>query len=107
LLFAGAAAQRLLDPVGDRAYQQLRQLGFLDLFFHDLAQRRALEHVALERGRPGRVARAVDALQRGHQQLVLIGIGEQLDFVDGRHDAEHRTDVAATPSLNKGTFSDS
>ena len=74
-------------------HEDVGQLGLLDLGLHDLAQRRAVEGVGLERGGPGRVARAVDALQRGDQQLVLIGIGEQLDFVDGRHDAEHGTDA--------------
>ena len=53
-----------------------------------------VERVALERGGPGRVARAVDALERGDQQLVLVGIGEELDFVDGRHGAEHGSDAA-------------
>jgi hypothetical protein len=33
---------------------------------------------------------------------VLIGIGEQLDFVDGRHDAEHRTDGARPRSSHNG-----
>ena len=72
--------------------------GRFDLGLHDLAQRGAVEDVALERGGPRRVAGAVDALQRGDQQLVLVGVGEQLDFVDGGHDAEHGSDGADLPT---------
>ena len=90
----GPALQRLLDPVGDRAHEPVGQLGPLDLVLHDArAAARPSNTLRLERGGPRRVARAVDALERGDQQLVLVGVGEELDFVDGRHDAEHGTDA--------------
>ena len=55
----------------------------------------------LERGGAGRIARAVHALQRRDQQLVLVGVGEELYFVNRRHDDEHGTDAG------RPTFSDS
>ena len=59
---------------------------------HDFAQRRTLERVALQAAaRARRVARPVHPFERRREQLVLVGIGEELDFVDGRHGGGHGT----------------
>src|SRR5205085_5801014 len=83
LLLARAAAQRDRHTVGDRPDQAVGKLRPLDLFLHQLAQRRALEHVLLEPGGSRRVARPVDALESRAEELVLLGIRKELYLVDG------------------------
>ena len=103
LLLARPALQRLLDPVGDGPHEAVGQLGPLDLVLHDLAQRRARRtrcawSAAARAALLARFTRSSVA----DEQLVLLGVGEELDFVDGCH---RRADGTRPGSRRRGGLS--
>src|SRR4029079_17209401 len=77
--------QGALDAVEHRADESLGELGPLELRLHDVAQLGPGERVGLQRRGARRVAGTVDALERRRQELVLFGVGQELDLVDGGH----------------------
>ena len=78
-----ASVDGRLHAFDDRRVEAARQLRLLDLDAHDVAQLRTAPAGSGERGRSCRVADPVDPFEGRDEQLVLLGVREDLDLVDG------------------------
>ena len=84
LLLSGPALQRAFHPVGHRLHEAIGQLALLDLRLHDLAERRPANELAWSAAARAGLPRGSPA-ERCPVQLVLLGVREEFDFVDGCH----------------------